>query len=322
MRKINIIIALSFLCVAVFFSACRPKSQQEQNMDTNSTDPMTYNTSIIADTIIADINDKTALYSISDEFLDDFLRMVNDYEGKHITIATKMPEEWGISCVERLPEGRELWLLRSTNREWAYLVITSGFGTQRILDMVPIALNLVRQENDVLETEIWEAYRESDGSFVVHKNYEWIKNLDTNATQSDLKEYQRHSYFVDHYTINDLCRFECTEINDSVPEYSAVVFFYKDDIKPDDWDNTIEMLQAFCEDRSVYYEEVKTNFEDVIVHDFTLNEVTNVNLQPYIQELPAGMVMFKKGETPKAIRFGSFERMQIEIRRYFKMLSL
>ena len=322
MRKINIIIALFFLCAAVFFTACRPKSQQEQNLDINSTDQMTYNTSIIADTIIADISDKTDLYPISDEFLDDFLKMANEYEGKHITIATKMPEEWGISCVERLPEGRELWLVRSQSREWAYLVITSGFGTQRILDMVPIALNLVRQENDVLETEIWEAYRESDGSFVVHKNYEWIKNLDTNATQSDLKEYQRHSYFVDHYTINDLCRFECTEINDSVPEYSAIVFFYKDDIKPDDWDNTIEMLQAFCEDRSVYYEEVKTNFEDVSIHDFTLNEVTNVNLQPYIQELPAGMVMFKKGETPKAIRFGSFERMQIEIKRYFKMLSL
>ena len=188
--------------------------------------------------------------------------------------------------------------------------------------MVPVAVNLALQDKDVLETEVWETYRDSDGSFIVHKNYEWIKNLDTNATQSDISEYQRHSYFVDRYAINDLCRFECTAVNDSVPEYSAVVFFYKENVKPEEWDNVIEMLQAFCEDRNVYYEEVKTGFADVSVHDFTLNEVTHVDMMPYIQDLPAGMVMFKKGETPKAVRFGSFERMQIEIKRYFKMLSL
>ena len=318
MTKTNII-TLFCLCLAVVFTSCRPKSQQ---VEYDSNDPMTYTTSIIADTIIADIRDQSDLYPVTDDFLEDFMERVAEYEGKHITINTKMPTEWGISCVERLPEGRELWLLRSVDREWAYLVITSGFGTQRILDMVPVALNLAQQDNDVLETEIWETYRESDGSFIVHKNYEWIKNLDTNATQSDINEYQRHSYFVDRYAINDLCRFECTEVNDSVPEYSAVVFFYKENVKPDEWDNVIEMLQAFCEDRSVYYEEVKTGFGDVVVHDFTLNEVTHVDMLPYIQDLPAGMEMFKKGETPKAVRFGSFESMQIEIKRYFKMLSL
>ena len=318
MTKTNII-TLFCLCLAVVFTSCRPKSQQ---VEYDSNDPMTYTTSIIADTITADIRDQSDLYPVTDDFLEDFMERVAEYEGKHITINTKMPTEWGISCVERLPEGRELWLLRSMDREWAYLVITSGFGTQRILDMVPVALNLAQQDNDVLETEIWETYRESDGSFIVHKNYEWIKNLDTNATQSDINEYQRHSYFVDRYAINDLCRFECTEVNDSVPEYSAVVFFYKENVKPDEWDNVIEMLQAFCEDRSVYYEEVKTGFGDVVVHDFTLNEVTHVDMLPYIQDLPAGMVMFKKGETPKAVRFGSFERMQIEIKRYFKMLSI
>ena len=318
MTKTNII-TLFCLCLAVVFTSCRPKSQQ---VEYDSNDPMTYTTSIIADTITADIRDQSDLYPVTDDFLEDFMERVAEYEGKHITINTKMPTEWGISCVERLPEGRELWLLRSVDREWAYLVITSGFGTQRILDMVPVALNLAQQDNDVLETEIWETYRESDGSFIVHKNYEWIKNLDTNATQSDINEYQRHSYFVDRYAINDLCRFECTEVNDSVPEYSAVVFFYKENVKPDEWDNVIEMLQAFCEDRNVFYEEVKTGFGDVVVHDFTLNEVTHVDMLPYIQDLPAGMVMFKKGETPKAVRFGSFERMQIEIKRYFKMLSI
>lgn len=307
------------LALVVLVSACRPKSN---NDDADGGSLMSYPTSIIADTIVADIADRTELYTVTEDFLEEFLSKVSEYEGKHITISCPVPEEWGISVVERLPEGRELWLLRAQNREWAYLVITSGFGTQRILDLVPVALNLAQQDNAVLETEIWETYRQSDGSFVVYKNYEWIKNLDTNATQQALKDYQRSTCFVDRYVINDMCRFECTAVNDSVPEYSAVVFFCNPNSKPDNWEDEIEMLQAFCEERQVYYEEVQSGFEDVAIHDFTLNEITRVDLSPYTAEMPAGIVMFKKGESPKAIRFGSYERLQIEIKRYFKMLNI
>lgn len=319
MKKINII-TLFCLCLALVFTACPLKKHGDEEIVVEEQIP--YSITAITDTILADVYDQTELYSVSEDFLEDFLEKINEYEGKHLTIASKVPSEWGIACAERLPEGRELWLMRSQDREWAYLVIISGYGTQHILDMVPVAVNLSLQEKDIYEREIWESYRESDGSFVVHKNYEWNKNLDTNATQNDINEYQRHTYFVDRYTINNLCRFECTAVNDTVQEYSAVVFFYNDNLKPEEWDETVEMLQAFCEDRNVFYEEVTAGFADVAIHDFTLNEVLRVDMQPYIQGLPAGMVLFKKGETPKAVRFGSFERMQIEIKRYFKMLSL
>lgn len=314
------ILLLVILPIALCFTSCHQKSRNDDN--SNGDDLMSYPISIIADTITADINDRSELYSATPEFIENFLSQVADYEGKHVSIACPMPTEWGISCVERLPEGRELWLLRSTDREWAYLVITSGFGTQRILDLIPAAVNLAKQEKAILETETWETFRQSDGSFIVHKKYEWIKNLDTNATRHAINEYQRNSCFVDRYVINDMCRFECTAVNDSVPEYSAVIFFHNSNYTPDDWDEVIPMLQAFCEDRKVYYEEVKTDFHDVAIHDFTLNEITRVDLTPYMSDMQAGMVMFKKGEQPKAIRFGSYERLQIEIKRYFKMLNL
>ena len=64
-------------------------------------------------------------------------------------------------CKERLPEGRELWLLQSQSREWMYLVITSGFGTQRILDLLPVSVNVAIQKQDVLETELWNTYRQA-----------------------------------------------------------------------------------------------------------------------------------------------------------------
>ncbi|MCQ2271410.1 MAG: hypothetical protein MJZ72_01280 [Bacteroidales bacterium] len=318
MNKIYTYLAV-FISILMVFTSCKSRSSNDEDFDEEE---IVYPITIIGDTITADLADQSELYPVGETFLEDFIEKIAEYEGKHLTIASKVPGEWGVSCVERLPEGRELWLLRSQDREWAYLVITSGFGTQRILDLIPVAVNLAIQDNDILETENWQTYRQSDGSFYVYKNYEWIKNLDTNATQHAIGEYQRNAFYVDRYVINDLCRFECTEINDSVPEYSAVVFFYNSSLKPDEWDDTVEMLQAFCEDKGVYYEEVQQGFADVAIHDFTLNEVIRVDVTPFAQEFSAGMVMFKKGETPKAVRFGSYERMQIDIKRYFNLLNI
>lgn len=317
MNKLYSLLAV-FVSLLMVFTACK-RHHNEADLDEEET---VYPISIIADTITADLSDQSELYPVSETFMEEFLEKIAEYEGKHLTIASKIPVEWGVSCVERLPEGRELWLLRSQDREWAYLVITSGFGTQRILDLIPVAVNLAVQDKNILETENWQTFRHPDGSFYVHKNYEWIKNLDTNATQHAIGEYQRNAFYVDRYVINDLCRFECTEINDSVPEYSAVVFFYNSSMKPDEWDDVVERLQAFCEDKGVFYEEVQNGFADVAIHDFTLNEVIRVDVSPFASELSSGMVMFKKGETPKAVRFGSYERMQIDIKRYFNLLNI
>ena len=45
--------------------------------------------------------------------------------------------------------------------------------------------------------------------------------------------------------VNEEERFEYTEIIDSIPDYSAVVFFYNTFEKPEPWDDCIPQLQAF-----------------------------------------------------------------------------
>ena len=42
---------------------------------------------------------------------------------------------------------------------------------------------------------------------------------------------------------------------------------------------------------------------------------------PYIGGTECGMVMMSKDETPKTVHFGSFEYMQMELRRFFKIRS-
>ena len=134
-------------------------------------------------------------------------------------------------------------------------------------------------------------------------------------------KYHRTLSFADRFIVNEEGRFEYTEIIDSIPDYSAVVFFYNTFEKPEPWDDCIPQLQAFCEENNILYEEVYNNYDQVDIRTYRMEPVITADINPYVQDISAGMVMMKKGEEPKAIPFGGFEYMQMEIKRYFKVGS-
>ncbi len=316
MKKIGFLLAL--ICPFILFG-CKPK-QQETTEEKDYNYPIT----IISDTLKTDLSDKTELYPLSEDFMESFIEKHNDYQGHKITANIPFPEEWGLQCVERLPEGKELWLLQSQSREWMYLVITSGFGTQRILDLMPVALNLANESNDVLETEEWNTIRMSDGSFVVNKNYEWVRSV-SNATRQQVldnpEKYHRESHVTESFIINDMGRFEFVEETDTIPDYNAVVFFYNRNEKPEMWDECVERLQSFCEENNILFEEVYQNYNQVLIQNFNLTFSATVDITPYVGNTYCGMVMMNGEDEPKTINFGSYEYMQMSIRRYFHLVE-
>ena len=315
MRKIGLFFML--LCPIILFS-CRHKQQDPPE------ETIEYPVSIIADTLRADIADNTELYPLSEDFLESFLEKAHDYQGYKIMAKVDFPQEWGLRCVERLPEGKELWLMQSKSREWMYLVITSGFGTQRILDLMPAAINIANESKDVLETEEWNTLRMPDGSFVVNKNYEWVRSV-SKATRQEVMDnperYHRENHIVEEFIINDMGRFELVENTDTLPNYNAVVFFYNRNEKPDAWDECVERLQSFCEENNILYEETYQNYNQVLVQSYDFSFSVTADITPYVGNVLCGMVLMKKGEEPKTIPFGSYEYMQMTIRRYFSIAA-
>ena len=215
-------------------------------------------------------------------------------------------------------------MLQSENREWNYLVVTSGFGTQRILDVLPVAVSVANQRNEELETENWQTLRTVDGQFRTTKEYEWIHSV-SKATKQDFirdpEKYHRKSKVVEQFFINDQGRFEKSEIVDTLPDYNAVVFFFNPADKPEMWDATIPQLQAFCEENGILFEEVSGGYDRVTVRDYELTFAMEVDITPYVDVANSGMVMMRKNELPKTVNFGSFEYMKMEIRRYFRIRS-
>lgn len=311
----RICLILAGLCLLMM--SCKKKNTSEKE-DVVYDYPIT----IIQDTLAVDVLDKTTLYPLTDEFTESFLRKAEIYAGHPVTAAIDLPQEWGVRCLERLPEGRELWLLQSQSREWMYLAVTSGYGTQRILDVLPVALEITNQHKDLLETEKWITHRQADGSFITFKEYEWTRSL-TGVTKQEFianpEKYHRTLSFADRFIVNEEGRFEYTEIIDSIPDYSAVVFFYNTFEKPEPWDDCIPQLQAYCEENNILYEEVYNNYDQVDIRTYLMEPVITVDINPFVRDISAGMVMMRKGEEPKAIPFGGFEYMQMEIRRYFKV---
>ncbi len=313
-------LAIMFLTL-LLFAGCRSKSHTDTEEKTFS-----YPVAIIADTLKTDLNDKTTLYGISEEFKNRFLEKHGDFIGRQITARVEFPQDWGVRCIERLPEGKELWLMQSQSREWMYLVITSGFGTQRIIDLMPVAVNVSYENNDILETEQWQTTRHSDGSFVISKEYEWVKSV-SNATRQQVLEnmdaYHRHTSFAEKFVINDMGRFEQVEETDSLPHYDAVVFFCHSEQKPTSWDDNMERLQSFCEENNILYEEVHQDFNQVLIQNFDFSFSVNVDITPYVGHETCGMVLLRKGEEPKMVSYGTgnADYLQMRIKNYFKLIQ-
>ena len=310
------IIAISLV---LLLTSCFSRRNHQDDTDGGA---VVYPMDVIRDTLIADVHCHDSLYPLQDEVLESFLEKAGDFQGRKWTAKVDFPQEWGVECVERLPEGRELWLLHSQNREWVYLATTSGFGTQRILDVLPVAVSVANQRDEDLETEIWQTLRLPDGQFRTTKEYERIHSVSKATKQefiSDPEKYHRKTRYVEQFLINEQGRFEKSEIVDTMPDYSAVVFYFNPHEKPEMWDETVMHLQAFCEEHGVIYEEVSGNFDRVTVRDFELTFALETDITPYIDASGSGMVMMRKDETPKAVRFGSYEYMQMELRRYFKL---
>ena len=319
--KQNLLTFFAVLSLMVFLTDCQSrKNHQNDNIEEN----VIYPVDIIRDTLVADVHSQTNLYPLQEEVLESFLEKIQTYQGKKWTAKADFPEKWGVECVERLPEERELWLLSSENREWRYLLITSGFGTQRILDVLPVAISIANQQGENLETENWQTVRLPSGEFRTTKEYEWIHSV-SKATKQDFindpEKYHRKTQLTEQFVINDQGRFELSEIVDTLPEYNAVVFYFNPNDKPEMWDETAPQLQAFCEENGIMFEEVSGNFDRVTVRNFDLSFSLETDITPYVDPVSSGMVMMRKDEMPKAILFGSFEYMKMEIRRYFKIRS-
>ncbi len=199
----------------------------------------------------------------------------------------------------------------------------AGYGEERVLDAFPVAVNLALLTEDVLETENWSSARGEDGQFFIEKKYEWVRSV-ADANYDDVhgepSAYTKKTRVLDTYLVNEFGKVEFIA-EQVVPDYSAAIFYYISEYKPIDWDDAAPMLQAFCEENGIIFDEVYGNFGNITIRDYKLNDITTVNIAPYLNADSAGIVLLHNKQEPKSVTFASYERMKIELLRYFKIVT-
>lgn len=309
----KIFICFLWLVSVICLFSCRNKSENQFVKENSSEE---YPIIIISDSLSG--NQTVALYTLKPDFIQRFLSVAEEYQGTQLIMRTPFPSEWGLVGIERLPQGRELWLIQSRDREWTYLAITSGSGTQRILDVVPIGIDLAKDEGKTLEREVWNWQRNEEGAFIVEKNYEWKKSI-ADAKQINASDYVKKSFAIDKYIVGEMGRFECfpqTE-NDTLP-YKVAVFYRSPNAEVEEWEDKTEMMEAFCEDMNIWYAKVQDHYEAVSVQDYTMNDIVTLDIRPQMNADSVGMILYQNGKDPKSVGLRSVEYLQMEIKKYFK----
>ena len=293
MRK-SVFYSLHVFALLLVLAGCNsPK------VDSGTTAPNTVQYPVITITDDYSMGNEFTLYDLSDDFVRNLILGGDNYDGTQVTMHTTLPEEWGLVGIERMPQGRELWLVQSKNREWTYLVITSGSGTQRILDAVPIGLDLAKEDSNTLERE-------------------WKKSI-AGATTIEADDYARTDYAQDKYVVNDMGRFDCypQDVADTL-QYKVVVLYCGKQTTAEEWDEKTEYIEAFCEDQKIYYCCVRDNYSHVPVTDYLSNDIFTLDISHEITADSVGMILYQNGKPPKHVNFRGVEYLQMEIQKYFK----
>ncbi len=250
-------------------------------------------------------------YPLPSGFLTEFLKRAQQYEGVHVHLASQLPQEWSLLYREPLTSNQELWMVRSDDGDWTYLVIAVG---EHVRDVVPVAVDLA-STGAIIESEKWSWTRDASGAFLVYKHYEKRPDFrDTTQRQCDI-------YAVDRYLVGTSGLFECSPMTLSEgPEYQLAVLYTTTENLPDTWFDVINDLAPYCEENNIIFLTLTAsdNFRQVDVEDYQMNPVVTLDLSRFVQNDEAGIILMSSSQEPQVENYsGNTRFLQMKIRNYF-----
>ena len=267
-------------------------------------------------TDFSDLDASLPTYPLSDGFFNEFIKYATQYEGTHVTIPAKLPEEWVLLYREPLPASQELWLVQSVDKDWTYLLVTAG---QHVRDAVPVAVDLA-STGAVIESEVWSWHRDEDGAFLVSKHYE--KRPDAR----DTTQRQRKFEAIERYVVNEAGQFVFSRqsLAEGTP-YQAVILFNMASERPDTWYDVMNSLAPYCEENNIFFVTVASaseNLHQVVIEDYQLNYITTVDIDSLVKKADHGIILMQNGAEPRVENYSDNDRyMQMKIRNYFNSLN-
>lgn len=304
----NLLFSL-FVATLFLSAACKRTDSRDDSVQQNSVCPMG---NIPTETSLIDEDTKT--YPLPVDFMTEFLKHARQYEGTQVHLNATLPDQWHLLYREPLPASQELWLVRSEDKDWMYLLITAG---DHIRDAVPVGVDIA-STGTIIESERWTWKRDESGAFIVNKHYEKRPDFrDTTQRQCEIDA-------VDRYLVGTSGLFECTQMNISEgPAYQLVILYNTSATLPVSWEDVVNELEPYCEENGIFFVTLTSpsdDFRHVEVQDYEMNYITTVDISSLVQMDDQGLVFLQNGQEQQTLNYSDNARfLQMKIRNYFQI---
>ncbi|MBO7465984.1 MAG: hypothetical protein J6T56_09095 [Bacteroidales bacterium] len=259
--------------------------------------------------IYCDGQPSDSLPVLPDVLQNQLYRYLKHVTGTGIRLKAPLPESWRIeSGIESPSPDYDIWIVSGGDDAQYKMLLTVTVpekeGEAELVSALLVAYSCANEEVHRIESEEWYAEVAEDYTVTVHKKYESLHSLaDTlSATHSNVETETRELFRLD---LTD-GRFIYQEPEYNEP-YRAVIQFADTagtSLLADSlWIANAMTMQEALEPENVYFMEIFSGFEHVMVTNYMGELVDEVDLSDFLKTYSRGYIILEKGKKPRYLRY-------------------
>ena len=267
-------------------------------------------TSSVPVRIVCDEPRSDSLPVLPEEIQNQLYRFLKHAPGTSVTLKAALPSTWQLeSGIESPSPDYDLWVVFGSGDALYKMLLTvtvpeNPEKPRELVSALLVAYSCANEEVHRIESEEWYAEVAEDYTVTVHKKYESLHSLaDTlSATHSNVETETRELFRLD---LTD-GRFIYQEPEYNEP-YRAVIQFADTagtSLSADSlWIANAMTMQEALEPENVYFMEIFSGFEHVMVTNYMGELVDEVDLSDFLKTYSRGYIILEKGKKPRYLRY-------------------
>jgi len=273
--------------------------------------------------------------SSNTEFLSDTLSkqlngLTGRFPGEKPQLKLSYDQKWSIGYKIKSDKDFDIMVVeQGKNSKIRCLITISKKNPIQIISSIIVALDNYKESIGLIESEVWTSDISKDLLVKVNKQYEKIKNSETNKnSEADIND-KNVALTEETYKILSSGKIEIMKKNyqakiDSTlnNKYDAIIFYMvkASDESPqlsEDWLLYNNEIQTICNENNIQTQYCYENFEKVSITNSKGKIIETLNIKPFVDEFSSGYIVAKNDKKPMFIPFSKPVETLPLISKYF-----
>lgn len=289
------------LCLSFLFFACESKKKECLQPPVILDVPC----EITADAPVSD-----SLPLLSENIQTELYHYIKHVKGTSIFLRAELPESWYVeAAVESPSPDYDVYLVSSIGDASYKMLLTLSIpgeneGDRELISALLVAYSYARESAYKIESEEWITQVDADYTFTIYKKLENLHSLSDTSTSTHAN---RSSEAKDVFRLDEMTGNFVFQEPEYTESYRAVLQFMDTTVSGlsinEEWvENTIAM-QEVLEPENIYFMEIFSNFNQVMVTNYLGELVDEVNVSDFLKTYSRGYLILEKGKKARYLRY-------------------